>query len=176
MESLRVAVSYISSFFKSEWQLEDYPLRFTEQAVDGGDQSTRRKLPRWNVQIINWWQMSGLGETRDEALEQLRQSFEGQREKRDLPRPGTGLPIEFASTEEIMRYEGVALHFFPEILGLEWEDCFVSDESSLWDFCEDRSLDGYYHAISQTFAIDVSDVEDGNLAAIFKRIHEARSA
>ncbi|MCX2680848.1 hypothetical protein OOZ15_12915 [Galbibacter sp. EGI 63066] len=42
--------------------------------------------------------------------------------------------IEFSETDRIGKYEHIAVDFFDKIIGIDFYDCFVSDESSLYDF------------------------------------------
>jgi hypothetical protein len=81
--------------------------------------------------------MSGGGNSKSEALEKLRKSLDWRKaENKKLPRPGTGLPIEFASRIRIDRHAELAEDFTKRVLGLEW--AWISDQSSLWDFHVDE--------------------------------------
>ncbi len=42
--------------------------------------------------------------------------------------------IQFAETDRIEQYETIAIDFFNKIIGMNYYDCFISDESSLYDF------------------------------------------
>ncbi len=42
--------------------------------------------------------------------------------------------IQFAETDRIEKYETIAVDFFNKIIGMNYYDCFISDESSLYDF------------------------------------------
>lgn len=165
MEQLKAATKWLASFFKSQWTLDDYPVRFTEQAT--ADSNT----PRWSAQIINWWGLTGLGETRAEAYENLSQSLRAAHESRGhLPRPGTKVAIEFASADELEKYWGVASRIISEVLGFDPEGIFVSDGSSLWDFAGDEGIASYQEQIKVLFGKDVSHIDSGNLAQIAKFI------
>ena len=88
--------------------------------------------------------------------------------------------IKFASTEKIDRYEYLLPDFFIDVLNMDYyEDAvFISDGSSLWDFT--TALQGpksnkaeitlFQARIEETYGVDVSDIEDGNLVKIFERI------
>lgn len=56
------------------------------------------------------------------------------------------------------------------MLGVDYDQCFVSDESSLWDFHEQDSNDELYRRIVLLYAVDVSDIEEAKLWRIFERL------
>ena len=80
------------------------------------------------------------------------------------------LKIQFASTKKIRRYEEVAPDFLERIFDMDRRSCLISDESSLWDFRTDQSKKTIWRRIRETYGLDVSDVADGNLVTILKRI------
>ena len=167
MDKLKALYKYASSFYKGTWDLEDYPVRLKQQGRDDP------KIPMWSAQVINWWVLSGLGSTKKEAYESLRESLNAAKESRDcLPRPGTKVPIEFESGDEIDKYWAVASRLIDEVLGHNPEDVFVSDGSSLWDFTGEDSLKEYYDKIHQVFGVDVSHIESGNLVEISRFVSE----
>jgi hypothetical protein len=87
------------SYFKKTWNIDDYPVRLEKQDVERLKLSGRGKPIVWTAQVINWWQMAGHGDTKDEALTNLRIGFEHFRNTHQaLPRPGTGAPLEFAAS------------------------------------------------------------------------------
>jgi hypothetical protein len=117
--------------------------------------------------------MSGGGNTRQEALEELRKSFDHfSSTKKALPRPGTRVPIEFATTVRVDRNVELAKDFIQRILGVEW--AWISDQSSLWDFHGDETNESLTEKIHQIYGVDVSDISSGNLADIFDRISKYR--
>jgi hypothetical protein len=78
--------------------------------------------------------------------------------------------IEFASSSLINTYPELQLEFMQKILRTErW---FVSDESSLWDFTMDESIEPYYVKIKNLYGIDVSDIRDAVIWKILQRIAE----
>jgi hypothetical protein len=115
--------------------------------------------------------MSGLGNTKQEALEALRKSFEQRKSSgQKLPRPGTGLPIEFASRSRVERHADLADHFTNHVLDKDW--AWISDASSLWDFHHDETNDVLNAKAKEIYGVDVSDITSGNLADIFDRISQ----
>jgi hypothetical protein len=130
----------------------------------------------WVAQVVGWWQMAGHGQSKADARAALAARFEEFRaNSKPVPRPGRRVALEYASTERVHALAGVARDFMPKILGYEYDQCFVSDESSLWDFHHDETNAAYHNKIALLYEVDVSDIENGNLAAIFERIRSRRS-
>jgi hypothetical protein len=167
---LLVAWKWLLSFTKRSWSLEDYPIRFRQQELSDNDRGPRRV---W-VAHIHKWAMTGFGDTREQALADLRTTFASYREAHDsLPRPGTHVPLEFAATVKIDQYRDIARDFLDRIFHLNYDECFISDESSLGDFHAGDS-DELHRKIAIIYGVDVSDVERGLLVGIFERIAERR--
>jgi hypothetical protein len=113
--------------------------------------------------------MSGSGNTRVEALEEVRKNFDRfKATKRKLPRPGTKVPIEFAARDRVGQHPELAKDFVQRVLELDW--AWISDESSLWDFHGDETNERLLDRIRSIYKVDVSDISSGNLADIFDRI------
>ena len=178
---LEAAFKYLASYFKSDWSLRDYPLRFRHQTAEDSeyDFGPSYKLVPWSAQIINWWQMGGEGDTKEEAYVDLEQKFrEFKTANAKLPRPGTGAPWEFAATDELEGLYAVAADFFEKVLELGEDDSVgITDGSSLYDFeAFFQPVDVSLEKIREVYGIDVSDVEGYNLARIFARIAETRTS
>ena len=170
------AIKYLASYFKSDWTLQDYPLTFrhwTAEDLDPDFAPSHALIP-WTAQIINWFQMGGYGNTKEEAYADLEEKFRKFKAAHaKLPRPGTGAPLEWATTVEVERFDAIATDFLEKVLGFEEQVAIViNDESSLFDF---GSIDESLEKIREVYAIDVSDVEGANLARIFARIAETQS-
>lgn len=117
----------------------------------------------------------GIGETASEAQANLSERFSEYRSsKQSLPRPGTRVPISFADSSIVDSYPDISQKFFQRVLGFDAADpVFISDESSLFDF---DGVNGGIDLVERTkavFGVDVSDIEDRNLAKIFTRIKES---
>ena len=66
----------------------------------------------FNAQIVNWWQMSGAGDSPGAALADLDAKLEARRRAGEpLPRPGTGLPIEYAAAHRMSEHPDLAADF-----------------------------------------------------------------
>ena len=166
-----VVWKYLCSFFKQEWSAEDYPIRVRYLDDKATDHPARWKPFHVDAAVINWWQMSGAGETKADAIKDLTTKIEARKARGErLPRPGTGLPIEFAASGRVEAHHRLATDFVKRVLGLDITDCFVSDESSLWDFHADEDNTLLYNKIMLIYGVDVSDIESAKLADIFDRL------
>lgn len=54
---------------------------------------------------------------------------------------------------------------------MPWEDCWISDFSTLWDFFWLTDREAVFDHIESEYGIDVRDIEDGNLLRIFDRLY-----
>jgi hypothetical protein len=157
------------SFFKSEWTINDYPIRVRFQRPTGRADTPRRKLIPWFADVVNWPAMSAKGSTRQEALDDLRGQFERFiATKKPLPRPGTSVPLEFATSARVGRYPELTKDFAQRVLNLEW--VWISDASSPWDFHTDATNERLNEKVRSVYGVDISDITSGNLADIFDRI------
>lgn len=178
-EKLLMAWKFCMSFRKPDWELCDYPVVVREQALENDSEpSTSQGVqPRYLARIVNWWVMTGGGETPTHAMASLADQF-GRiktvrlREGKGLPRPGTKVPIEFASSDRVSADPELRDDFIQRVLDIDW--AFVSDESTLWDFHSELANDTLNARIKATYGVDVSDLEAGNLADILERIAAKR--
>jgi hypothetical protein len=176
LPALQRLAKYLLSYRKTDWELQDYPLRVRHQAgaTSGGDPgNTVRPIP-WLVQILGWEQMPGAGDTQEAAYADLAHKLTAYKQQGNrLPRPGTRVPLKFAASSEVGRYEQIATEFFSRILDMDYQRVFISDESSLEDFAlsDERSAE-LRGKIAAVYGIDISDIADGNLVRIFARIRE----
>jgi hypothetical protein len=85
--------------------------------------------------------------------------------------------IEVASTSGIELYDDIAEEFMLRILGFEPDEYLITDESSLRDFVgvDDPELAAIHRKIRGVYAVDVSDLESGNLLEIFERLRQPRA-
>ena len=168
---------YLLSFRKSDWELDDYPIivRSQDDAGAGFGDDVRFTVPAYVARVVNWTALDGSGSTRAEALADLGKRFkEACARRSSKPRPGTHVPIEFASQERITARQALADEFVRDVLGVE--DVWLSDQSCLWHFTLGRSLDEYYAKIMLLYGVDVRDLPDGNIAEILDRIAAAKQA
>ncbi len=174
-EKLLAAWKLCLSLTKRDWELADYPVVIRDQKLERASERSpsRGVQKRYLARIVNWWVMTGGGDTPDQAMAELVGSFRRmkdarQHESKTMPRPGTNVPIEFAPSDRVRAHPKLTDDFIQRVLGLDW--AFVSDESSLWDFHTDDTNDVLNEKIREVYGVDVSDVESGNLAQILQRI------
>ena len=178
MDQLRAASKWLLSWFKGEWYAADYPLRYRDQHSDPDFERMHGPLPRWNLQVVNWWQMGGLGETRAAAFADLEARLAELRGTGEpLPRPGRGLPLSFASSCTIDRHSEIARDLFSHILDLNFDECFTSDESSLFDFVSGESeANQLAERIEQRYEIRLADRERLLISEILEAIASGPAA
>jgi hypothetical protein len=157
---------------KRDWELGDYPVVVREQEVDPKYDGTRLKQYRYSA-LVGDWGLLGAGDTKSEALGELRKHFvtakaERLRSGTSLPRPGTRVPVQFASRDRINAHSDLAEDFIRRVLGLEW--AWISDESSLWDFHQAETNGALISRIKELYDLDVSDIQSARLSEILKRI------
>lgn len=82
-----------------------------------------------------------------------------------------------ASTAGIELFEDIAEDFMLNIFGFEPGQYLITDLSSLHDFAgvDDMELGDIFTKIRNVYALDVADLESGNLLEIFRRLHEEQS-
>jgi len=125
------------------------------------------------------WRLVGSGNTKDEALKALSNNLatakvERAKSQTPLPRPGTQVPIQFASQERVGRHPELAEEFVRRVLDLEW--AWISDESSLWDFHHHETNDALISKIIEVYGVDVSDIQSARLSEILERIAKDRQS
>jgi hypothetical protein len=173
---LAAAWKWALSFRKQNWDLNDYPIFVREDESAEQRSTLRMKSHRFTAQIEQW-DLSGSGDTKRNALSDLRRTFdaakaEKQREGRRLPRPGTRVPLEFATRDEVSKHPELEDDFIRRVLQLEW--AFISDESSLWHFHTELTNELLISWIKNVYGVDVSDIESARLSEILNRIAVSR--
>jgi hypothetical protein len=176
---LRAAWKLSLSLFKRDWELPDYPVTIREHEVDPNYSGTRLKQHRYTASIVNWWVVTGGGDTRGEALQELEKAFaavkgERAKTKQRLPRPGVHVPNEFAPQQRISAHSELADDFVRRVLNLDW--AFISDASSLWDFHHAETNEPLIARIKEVYGVDVSDIESAKLSEILERIATTQSS
>ena len=107
-----------------------------------------------------------------------------------------GKIIVMANTYTIDEYDDIAREFLEEIFGIDFNSCFISDESSLWDFsgccipenherdfslpkeeslkaCYDAGRDNMVRLIKEKYNINI-DAND-YLITVFEKIRQSRN-
>jgi len=178
-QHLRAWCKCFLSIFTRDWDLSDYPITVRRHETDPDYVGTRLKQHRYSAQIVNWWVVSGNGDTEEEALKDLEKRFSATKAERaksgkKLPRPGTHVEIEFASRERVDAHPELAEDFVRRVLNLDW--AWISDESSLWDFHSSDDNQALIAKINEAYGVDVSDIESAKLWQILDRIAARRVA
>jgi hypothetical protein len=161
---IKIFIRFFLSFLKNDWQIYDYPLKYKIQ-------NNVEDNSKWLIQIINWRTLCGLGRTREEALKDLKKNFIKQiKNKGFKPRPGTKVPIKYASTEKIDNNIDFLDDFLEKVLDIKKDSpVFISDLSSLYDFSFD-DVEKYYIKIKKYYNKDVRHIKDGNISKILEAI------
>lgn len=170
-EQLKAVWKNLLSYTKKSWDIDDYPLRYKKQA-DTNEQNNIGELKPWVIQIINWWTITGLGNTKEEAYQHLKQNFTNYLEHNQAPRPGTNVPLVFVDSSQIAKLEDVAPDFFEKILDIDYFECFISDESSLSNFGVDdeETLD----KINSIYNLQLTDLGDGKIVRLLNLIKDRK--
>lgn len=166
MNQLRALGKHLFSFFKSEWNFEDYPLE-TWSNLEAVDNEIK-----FGAKFTNWHTLIAHGNSISEAIENLRIRFKEYSKENKLPRPGTKVKFEFADSTKIDLYEQIAIDFFDKIMEISYYNCFISDYSTLFDFGLDN--DETIEKIKSIYGIDPNS--DLVLADIFEQISKKASA
>lgn len=82
-----------------------------------------------------------------------------------------GKTLECAPTTGIDRFQSIAEDFLKRILVLDYEECLITDESSISDFV-DFSEAEISRRILETYNLDISKIKTRNLLEIFQLIHK----
>ena len=172
MDKIKALIKRIKSYFKKTWVFEDYPIRVWK------NQNTCEDKVVYGAGIINWYTMVGFGETPEKALNSLKGSFKIFEEKNNyLHRPGEKVPIKFAPTVNMDKYEEIAVEFFKNILDIDYYSGFFSDCSSLANFGSfgnDENLknerDKIIKKIYSYYNMDITDIYNEPLWKIFEKL------
>lgn len=83
--------------------------------------------------------------------------------------------LSFASCEQVEALEDVFREFIPNMFGCAYDECFISDQSSLTDFTvDDDELANIQVRLRALYDIDVADLPDDRLVTIVRSIAESR--
>ncbi|OKP88492.1 hypothetical protein A3844_07245 [Paenibacillus helianthi] len=161
------------SYRSSSWNLHDYPIEFRKQKMLDLTGTNLTMYP-WEARIVNWYWMNGDGSSKKEAYLRLEENFEQYKSAgKDLPRPGTKMEVMFANVSRIDNLESEAIQFFNEVLDMNYLEMFISDESSLYDFCwSDILILDANVKINKLYGIHINDIEGLRIVDILERIKD----
>ena len=165
---------WLLSFVRSEWSAHSYPV------------VTRRQLnshssEEWRAAILNWPGPVGLGSTEAEARAALLMELEKIAVMRRsageaMPRPGTLVPVQFASTERVAADLALLDDFIERALGFEPGGLlFVSDESSIGDFGDQDHAAEVGRRIHEHYGVVLEHPEQALIADVLERIRATRA-
>ncbi|OUS75271.1 hypothetical protein B1748_17415 [Paenibacillus sp. MY03] len=163
----------VLSQFKTKWTLNNYPIEYRQQEMLDLSDTNLTMFP-WEARIINWYWMNGDGHSKKEAYIKLKEKFDVYKsEGHELPRPGTKVQIKFASVSRIDNFDIEAVQFFKDIFEMDYNGMFISDESSMYDFCwTDDSLLEKQERIKEIYNIDIKEIKGLEIVGILERIRE----
>jgi hypothetical protein len=169
-ERTKIAYKWLLSFLHSDWQLNHYPVRIRSNGNNPAPEYA------WAAQILNWPGPTGLGATPKEAQQKLEESLESIRKNRSsMPRPGTHVPIQFASQTRVNANQLLLDDFIEKILGFKPNDpVFISDLSSLHDFADEENVDIYRKKILEIYGVDISDLKSALICDILERVDKEK--
>lgn len=78
------------------------------------------------------------------------------------------------STKKIGQYEYIAVDFFEKVLKMNYSYCFVSDQSSLWDFMLVAPPEELTRRVALYYKLELDPETYPFLADIFERIEKSR--
>ncbi|MBN1362699.1 MAG: hypothetical protein JW993_19025 [Sedimentisphaerales bacterium] len=128
--------------------------------------------------IEEFFALSALGKTHDEAISNLRPKFEervklmkDRGEPIPLPGSGKGIP-RFAPNDQIEALRPFVDEFWSEILGTSYATSFVSDESRLfsWDHYLAGGRAELIQKVKAKYGVDLSAYYDEPIPVILRRI------
>jgi hypothetical protein len=163
-DRLLIAFKYMASFRKSDWQLQDYPVKLIRQETS----SETPAIAQWRAQVLNWW-LVGLGPTPEAALRQLRENLEAAGSEGPLPRPGTRPPLKFASIDRLAAHGDFAYEFVERVTGIR--PFFMSDGTSLSDFAAGEDMAEVQRKVALLYNIDATELAEGPLWQLLDKVH-----
>lgn len=81
--------------------------------------------------------------------------------------------IELASQTRLKKVEELAPRFFREVLGMNYSDCLITDESDLGDFLEQgHSLEEFFERLEHHYFIDGRDAGTTRIVALLEFLNK----
>jgi hypothetical protein len=118
-QQARALRARVTSYFKSGWTLDHYPIYVRIHPTSGTAGSSRARPLPWFATILDWPGLSGGADSGAEALADLRQNSDKFKRNNKLPRPGTKVSVQFASTKRIDAHAALAKDFIKRVLELD---------------------------------------------------------
>ncbi|MGY5876013.1 MAG: hypothetical protein RTU30_09725 [Candidatus Thorarchaeota archaeon] len=171
-------VRRFSKLKKTHYTLDDYFKVFTvtlrrQFTQRNPDSNTVPFHETVRVELVGWREMFGIGNTKEEAYSNLEESFEEYSKTHEiLPEPSDFIvaTVYEDRSDWWKQVSSLVRDFLPRILGHEFEDCFLTKFSDVYDFVKKEEWDEIPIRILSEYDVDVSDIEDGNLFRILDKI------
>ena len=173
-QHVQIGVSWLASFFRANWEPEHYPIELRLQKDVPPEAAWAARVPTWPGPI-------GFGATKSEArtalLKNLRDIAMARRKNgMSMPRPGTRVPIEFASTARVQSVPDLLEDFTVHVLGFGPADpVFISDASSVSDFGDENCVAEIRQRIKDRYGVVVTEPEPVLIADVLDRIRARHS-
>jgi predicted RNase H-like HicB family nuclease len=128
-------------------KLEDYTLRVTH----------RQDWDSWEAELLEFFALKAAGQTRDEAMQELERLFSEriaylEAAGKPLPVPGEEPEMMFSTSAQIDAQAGMARDFFSRVLGISYDDVFVSDATRLEEF---GALEDLRASVKTVYDVDI---------------------
>ncbi len=128
-------------------KLEDYTLRITR----------REDWDSWEAELLEFFALKAAGQTREEALQELERLFFErvaymEAAGKPLPVPGEEPEMMFSTSAQIDAQAAMARDFFQRVLGMNYDNVFVSDATRLEEF---GSLETLRTKIKAVYSVDI---------------------
>jgi hypothetical protein len=168
---MQLLIKKIKSYFKSDWKLEDYPVVYRLQKAE--DLRNPGRFKKCQAEIINWYYLKGLGDTKSEAYIDLKNKFDNYKKDNILPRPGVKISIKIDPFENVSKYEEIAEEFFKNILDLNFREYLITDASCLGHFTLEK-LEDFNKKINEYYELKIKNSDDLLLWELFELINEKK--
>jgi hypothetical protein len=161
----------LMSYTKREWNFHDYPI-YTWKNPNAGEEKVA-----FGAGFVDWMGMVGHGVNAERAIAQLKEQFDLFKANNELSRPGTHVPLKFASTQKIDQYADIGRDFLYRIFGLNFDNGFYSDGSALEYFMPIGESPEEFkrqtiERVRKTYDVDIEDIYDKALWIVLKRLEE----
>ena len=152
--------------------------RFEDYSIQTG--KLRDRLGYW-ASIEEFGSLIADGQTKEEAVHQLRRKFEErvqllQSRGESLPFPGSGKRVPtFAPNDQIEQFRPLVDDFWQRILGTSYSTSFVSNESSLeiWQhFYVPGGRQELIARVKAIYGVDITDYYDRPIPVVLRIISE----
>ena len=168
-QRLLIVTKWFASYLRPQWLPHHYPIALKAQSGVGPESA-------WFARVLNWPGPTGLGSTEMEARAALVAALVQIQSARKIngqamPRPGSRVPIAFASTSRVQARPEILQDFVVNVLGFTLSDpVFISDESSIEDFGDAVEISRIRNRIQEHYGITIDERSPNFVADILERV------